>query len=80
MAAAGAGGEDEAAAVFKSDAFCMYLMKIVPCSKRFSHDWLVCPFSHPGEKATRCVAWATCLVVSAGWLFHQLRPSQAAVR
>lgn len=25
--------------------------QIVPCSKRFSHDWVTCPFAHPGESA-----------------------------
>jgi hypothetical protein len=28
-------------------------MKILPCSKRFVHDWAVCPFAHAGEKAVR---------------------------
>lgn len=26
---------------------------MLPCSKRFCHDWTVCPYSHPGEKAKR---------------------------
>lgn len=29
------------------------LVQIVPCSKRFVHDWTECPFAHPKEKATR---------------------------
>lgn len=27
--------------------------QVLPCSKRFVHDWTVCPFAHPGEKAKR---------------------------
>ena len=27
--------------------------QVVPCCKRFVHDWSDCPFSHPGEKARR---------------------------
>ena len=27
--------------------------QVLPCSKRFCHDWTVCPYSHPGEKAKR---------------------------
>ena len=27
--------------------------QVLPCSKRFCHDWTVCPFAHPGEKARR---------------------------
>ncbi|KAK9787486.1 hypothetical protein WJX73_002040 [Symbiochloris irregularis] len=38
---------------FKSDEFRMLIMKVQPCSKRFCHDWTVCPFAHPGEKARR---------------------------
>ena len=26
---------------------------MLPCSKRFCHDWTVCPYAHPGEKAKR---------------------------
>jgi hypothetical protein len=29
------------------------LRRVLPCSKRFCHDWTVCPYSHPGEKAKR---------------------------
>ena len=29
------------------------LMQVLPCSKRFCHDWTVCPYAHPGEKAKR---------------------------
>lgn len=28
-------------------------MKVIPCTKRFVHDWTVCPFAHAGEKAVR---------------------------
>ncbi|KAH7617210.1 hypothetical protein Ndes2526B_g07803 [Nannochloris sp. 'desiccata'] len=36
-----------------SDEFRMSCMKVVPCSKRFVHDWTECPFAHPQEKARR---------------------------
>jgi hypothetical protein len=26
---------------------------VIPCTKRFVHDWTVCPFAHAGEKAVR---------------------------
>lgn len=29
------------------------LQQIQPCAKRYVHDWVTCPFSHPGEKAKR---------------------------
>ncbi len=28
-------------------------MQVLPCSKRYTHDWSLCPFSHPQEKARR---------------------------
>ena len=28
-------------------------MKVIPCTKRFVHDWTICPFAHAGEKAVR---------------------------
>ncbi|KAK2080205.1 hypothetical protein QBZ16_000058 [Prototheca wickerhamii] len=28
-------------------------MKVLPCSKRYVHDWTTCPFAHPQEKARR---------------------------
>ncbi|KDD73091.1 hypothetical protein H632_c2546p0, partial [Helicosporidium sp. ATCC 50920] len=31
----------------------MWCMKVIPCTKRFVHDWTVCPFAHTGEKAAR---------------------------
>jgi hypothetical protein len=27
--------------------------QILPCSRRYAHDWTSCPFFHPGEKAQR---------------------------
>ena len=27
--------------------------QVLPCNKRFCHDWTVCPFAHAGEKAKR---------------------------
>ena len=30
-----------------------YCLQVLPCSKRFVHDWTSCPFSHAGEKAVR---------------------------
>jgi hypothetical protein len=41
------------ASVFETDEFKMWCMKIIPCTKRFVHDWTVCPFAHTGEKAVR---------------------------
>ena len=26
---------------------------MIPCSKRYRHDWSVCPFAHTGEMAAR---------------------------
>ncbi|CAD7702705.1 unnamed protein product [Ostreobium quekettii] len=39
--------------LYASDEFRMYCFKVLPCSKHYSHDWTVCPFAHPGEKARR---------------------------
>jgi hypothetical protein len=36
-----------------SNGLCAVLPQIQPCAKRFVHDWVTCPFSHPGEKAKR---------------------------
>ncbi|KAF8066266.1 SULTR2 [Scenedesmus sp. PABB004] len=36
-----------------SESFRVYCYKIVPCAKKFGHDWSECPFAHEGEKATR---------------------------
>eukprot|EP00210_Caulerpa_lentillifera_P007261 g6947.t1 len=39
--------------LINSDEFRMYCFKVLPCSKHYSHDWTICPFAHPGEKARR---------------------------
>lgn len=38
---------------FKTDDFRMYGLKVIECSRRYSHDWTTCPFAHPNEKARR---------------------------
>eukprot|EP00803_Ostreobium_quekettii_P009972 evm.model.scf_3072.1 EVM.evm.TU.scf_3072.1 scf_3072:5480-10677(+) len=38
---------------YGTDEFRMYCFKVTPCAKTFSHDWTLCPFAHPGEKARR---------------------------
>mmetsp|Transcript_13531 Transcript_13531/g.49235 ORF Transcript_13531/g.49235 Transcript_13531/m.49235 type:complete len:541 (-) Transcript_13531:627-2249(-) len=42
-----------AKAEYQSDEFRMYDFKVRPCPKTRSHDWTMCPFAHPGEKARR---------------------------
>lgn len=37
----------------ESDHFYMYIYKVAPCLKNYTHDWSACPFAHKGEKATR---------------------------
>lgn len=39
--------------LFKQDDFRLWCMKVIPCTKRFVHDWTICPFAHAGEKAVR---------------------------
>lgn len=39
--------------LYRTDEFRMFCFKVLPCSKRYCHDWTVCPFAHPGEKAKR---------------------------
>jgi len=39
--------------LFETDDFRIWCMKVIPCTKRFVHDWTVCPFAHAGEKAVR---------------------------
>jgi hypothetical protein len=34
-------------------SFFFLFLQVVPCSKRFVHDWTECPFAHPQEKARR---------------------------
>lgn len=46
-------GAPAEAEFFFSDEFRMYCYKVIPCSKRYGHDWTDCPFCHPGEKAQR---------------------------
>jgi hypothetical protein len=29
-------------------------LRVLPCSKRFQHDWVRCPFAHPGERRRCC--------------------------
>ncbi|GBF97578.1 hypothetical protein Rsub_10179, partial [Raphidocelis subcapitata] len=33
--------------------FLMHSYKVIPCNKRFRHDWSTCPFAHNGEMAAR---------------------------
>ncbi|KDD73711.1 hypothetical protein H632_c1902p0, partial [Helicosporidium sp. ATCC 50920] len=40
-------------ALYSSDVFRMYYMKILPCFKRCVHDWTECPFAHQQEKVRR---------------------------
>ena len=44
---------DEDNPLYATDGFRMFCFKVLPCSKRFSHDWISCPFTHPAEKAKR---------------------------
>nr|XP_043632757.1 zinc finger CCCH domain-containing protein 29-like [Erigeron canadensis] len=39
--------------VYGTDDFRMYMFKVKPCSRAYSHDWTECPFVHPGENARR---------------------------
>ncbi|KAL8241007.1 hypothetical protein R6Q59_014362 [Mikania micrantha] len=39
--------------VYSSDEFRMFVFKVKPCSRAYSHDWTECPFVHPGENARR---------------------------
>ncbi len=39
--------------LYTTDGFRMFCFKVLPCSKRFCHDWTTCPFAHPQEKARR---------------------------
>lgn len=44
---------DSADPMFSSDDFRIYEMKIRRCPRARPHDWTLCPFAHPGEKAKR---------------------------
>lgn len=37
----------------ESDEFRMFVFKIKECSRVRSHDWIQCPYAHPGEKVRR---------------------------
>lgn len=39
--------------MFSTDEFRVWEMKIRNCPKSRPHDWTMCPFAHPGEKAKR---------------------------
>jgi hypothetical protein len=43
----------EDTSIYETDDFKIWCMKVIPCTKRFVHDWTVCPFAHTGEKAAR---------------------------
>eukprot|EP00878_Enallax_costatus_P025517 GHUV01027304.1.p1 GENE.GHUV01027304.1~~GHUV01027304.1.p1 ORF type:complete len:183 (+),score=15.61 GHUV01027304.1:258-806(+) len=38
---------------YKTDDFRLNGFKIAPCTNELPHDWCLCPFAHPGEKAVR---------------------------
>lgn len=44
---------DSADPMFSSDEFRVFEMKIRRCPRARPHDWTLCPFAHPGEKAKR---------------------------
>jgi hypothetical protein len=44
---------DIKSSMYASDEFRMYMFKVRPCSRAYSHDWTECPFVHPGENARR---------------------------
>jgi len=48
-----AGFAESESPLYHTDPFRMYCFKVLPCSKRYCHDWTFCPFAHPGEKAKR---------------------------
>lgn len=39
--------------IYGTDEFRMYMFKVKPCSRAYSHDWTECPYVHPGENARR---------------------------
>lgn len=43
---------DSADAMFCTDEFRMYEMKIKRCPRARPHDWTLCPFAHPVRKIT----------------------------
>lgn len=44
---------EEHSPLYFADEFRMLYFKVLPCSKRYVHDWTTCPFAHTGEKARR---------------------------
>lgn len=32
-------------------------LQVTPCPKRYTHDWVDCPFAHAGERAARRDPW-----------------------
>lgn len=38
---------------YSTDTFRLYHFKVLPCSKKYAHDWRACPFAHPTENARR---------------------------
>ncbi|WIA23837.1 hypothetical protein OEZ85_013497 [Tetradesmus obliquus] len=38
---------------YKTDDFRLHQFKIKQCTNEEAHDWCLCPFAHPGEKAQR---------------------------
>ncbi|XP_058782097.1 zinc finger CCCH domain-containing protein 66-like [Vicia villosa] len=39
--------------IYITDEFRMFIFKVKPCSRAYTHDWTECPFVHPGENARR---------------------------
>ncbi|KAI5408690.1 zinc finger CCCH domain-containing protein 66 [Lathyrus oleraceus] len=39
--------------IYSTDEFRMFIFKVKPCSRAYSHDWTECPFVHPRENARR---------------------------
>ncbi|KAL5068040.1 hypothetical protein RYX36_018927 [Vicia faba] len=39
--------------IYSTDEFRMFIFKVKPCSRAYTHDWTECPFVHPGENARR---------------------------
>lgn len=46
-------GSDLPVDAFLCDYFYMYEFKIRKCARGRPHDWIECPYAHPGEKARR---------------------------
>lgn len=37
------------------------LLQVLPCSKRYCHDWTTCPFAHPGQSTGSGRRWLVVL-------------------